>query len=120
MEGLEEHLPNRAKRIIAQNGLNFYTIDATDIARQIGLGNRTNTVLQSAFFKLSGVLPIEDAVQYMKDAIVKTYSKKGEKIVNMNCAAVDAGLTARTEVLFKEAEEFTARRYAQYKAMAGK
>ena len=92
--GLEEHLPNRAKRIIAQKGLNFYTIDATDIAQQIGLGNRTNTVLQAAFFKLSGVLPIEDAVQYMKDAIVKTYSKKGDKIVNMNCAAVDAGLTA--------------------------
>ncbi len=98
MAGLEEHLPNRAKRIIAQNGLNFYTIDATDIAQQIGLGNRTNTVLQSAFFKLSGVLPIEDAVQYMKDAIVKTYSKKGEKIVNMNCAAVDAGLTALKKI----------------------
>ena len=94
MAGLEEHLPNRAKRIIAQNGLNFYTIDATHIAGQIGLGNRTNTVLQAAFFKLSGVLPIEDAAQYMKDAIVKTYSKKGEKIVNMNCAAVDAGLAS--------------------------
>ena len=94
MAGLEEHLPNRAKRIIAQNGLNFYTIDATDIAQQIGLGNRTNTVLQSAFFKLSGVLPIDEAVDYMKQAIVKTYSKKGDKIVNMNCAAVDAGLTA--------------------------
>ncbi len=94
MAGLEEHLPNRAKRILAQRGLHFYTIDATDIARQIGLGNRTNTVLQSAFFKLSGVLPIEDAVEYMKQAIVKTYSKKGDKIVNMNCAAVDAGLAA--------------------------
>ena len=94
MAGLEEHLPNRAKRIIAERGLNFYTIDATDIAQQIGLGNRTNTVLQSAFFKLSGVLPIEDAVDYMKQAIVKTYSKKGDKIVNMNCAAVDAGLAA--------------------------
>ncbi len=94
MAGLEEHLPNRAKRIIAERGLNFYTIDATDIAQQIGLGNRTNTVLQSAFFKLSGVLPIEDAVDYMKQAIVKTYSKKGDKIVSMNCAAVDAGLAA--------------------------
>ena len=91
-EELEMHLPNRAKRIIAQRGIHFYTIDATDIAQQIGLGNRTNTVLQAAFFKLSGVLPIDDAVRYMKDAIVKTYSKKGEKIVNMNCAAVDAGL----------------------------
>ena len=94
MAGLEEHLPNRAKRIIAERGLNFYTIDATAIAQQIGLGSRTNTVLQSAFFKLSGVLPIDEAVDYMKQAIVKTYSKKGDKIVNMNCAAVDAGLTA--------------------------
>nr|MCR5088473.1 pyruvate:ferredoxin (flavodoxin) oxidoreductase [Oscillospiraceae bacterium] len=91
-EQLEEHLPNRAKRIIAQRGIHFYTIDATAIAAKIGLGNRTNTVLQSAFFKLSGVLSLDDAVKYMKEAIVKTYSKKGEKIVNMNCAAVDAGL----------------------------
>lgn len=92
MAGLEEHLPNRAKRILAQRNIQFYTIDATAIAARIGLGNRTNTVLQSAFFKLSGILPLEDAVGYMKDAIIKTYSKKGEKIVNMNCAAVDAGL----------------------------
>ena len=98
MAGLEEHLPNRAKRIIAERALNFYTIDATDIAQQIGLGNRTNTVLQAAFFKLSGVIPTEDAVKYMKDAIVKTYSKKGDKIVNMNCAAVDAGLDHAVEV----------------------
>ena len=92
MAGLEEHLPNRAKRILAERGIRFYTIDATAIAQKIGLGNRTNTVLQAAFFKLSGVIPTEDAVKYMKDAIVKTYSKKGDKIVNMNCAAVDAGL----------------------------
>ena len=98
MAGLEEHLPNRAKRIIAQRGLKFYTIDATDIAARIGLGNRTNTVLQAAFFKLSGVMPIDEAVEYMKQAIVKTYSKKGEKIVNMNCAAVDAGLDYVHEV----------------------
>jgi pyruvate-ferredoxin/flavodoxin oxidoreductase len=92
MEKLEEHLPNRAKRIIAQRHIQFYTIDATDIAAKIGLGNRTNTVLQSAFFKLAGIMPVEEAVQHMKDAIVKTYSKKGDKIVNMNCEAVDAGL----------------------------
>ena len=98
MAGLEEHLPNRAKRIIAQRGIKFYTIDATDIAARIGLGNRTNTVLQAAFFKLSGVMPINEAVEYMKQAIVKTYSKKGEKIVNMNCAAVDAGLDYVHEV----------------------
>ena len=92
-EQLEQELPNRAKRILAQRGIRFYIIDATDIAEELGLGNRTNTVLQSAFFALSGVIPTEDAVKYMKDAIVKTYSRKGEKVVNMNCAAVDAGLT---------------------------
>ena len=98
MDGLEEHLPNRAKRILAQEKINFYTIDATDIAAKIGLGNRTNTVLQSAFFKLSGVLPIDEAVDYMKKAIIKTYSAKGDKIVNMNCAAVDAGLDAVVKI----------------------
>ena len=98
MAGLEEHLPNRAKRVLAQRGIKFYTIDATAIAQKIGLGNRTNTVLQAAFFKLSGVIPTEDAVKYMKDAIVKTYSKKGDKIVNMNCAAVDAGLDHAVEI----------------------
>ena len=98
MAGLEEHLPNRAKRILAQKKINFYTIDATDIAAKIGLGNRTNTVLQSAFFKLSGVLPIDEAVDYMKKAIIKTYSAKGDKIVNMNCAAVDAGLDAVVKI----------------------
>ena len=95
---LEKELPNRAKRIIAQKHIKFYTIDATDIAARIGLGNRTNTVLQAAFFKLSNVLPIDEAVGYMKEAIVKTYSKKGEKIVNMNCAAVDAGLDCVKEI----------------------
>ncbi|MBQ8075741.1 MAG: pyruvate:ferredoxin (flavodoxin) oxidoreductase [Oscillospiraceae bacterium] len=98
MAGLEEHLPNRAKRILAQKHIHFYTIDATEIAAKIGLGNRTNTVLQSAFFKLSGVLPIDEAVDYMKKAIIKTYSAKGDKIVNMNCAAVDAGLDALVKI----------------------
>ncbi|MBR0354081.1 MAG: pyruvate:ferredoxin (flavodoxin) oxidoreductase, partial [Oscillospiraceae bacterium] len=112
MAGLEEHLPNRAKRILAERSLHFYTIDATAIAQQIGLGNRTNTVLQAAFFKLSGILPIDDAVRYMKEAIIKTYSKKGEKIVSMNCAAVDAGLNALVKIdvpaawaLLKDEEE---------------
>ena len=98
MAGLEEHLPNRTKRLIAQRKINFYTIDATDIAAGIGLGNRTNTVLQSAFFRLSGILPIDEAVDYMKKAIIKTYSAKGEKIVKMNCAAVDAGLDALVKI----------------------
>ena len=95
---LEEHLPNKVKRIIAQRNIKFYTIDATEIATELGLGNRTNTVLQAAFFKLSGVLPIEEAVGYMKQAIVKSYSKKGQKVVDMNCAAVDRGVDAVVEI----------------------
>ena len=99
---LEEHLPNKVKRIIAERGIKFYTIDATEIAGELGLGNRTNTVLQSAFFKLSGVLPIDQAVGYMKEAIVKSYSKKGQKIVDMNCAAVDRGVESIVEVTVPE------------------
>ena len=91
-EELVENLPNRAKRLLAERKVRFYTIDATGIAEEIGLGNRTSTVLQAAFFKLSGVLPIEEAEQYMKDAAVKTFSRKGEKIVNMNLTAIDRGL----------------------------
>ena len=73
---LIDNLPNRAKRIMAERNINFYTIDATDIAAEVGLGNRTSTVLQAAFFKLSGVLPIEDAERYMKDAAVKSFSRR--------------------------------------------
>ena len=97
-EELAEHLPNKAKRELAERNIQFYTIDATDIAEKLGLGNRTNTVLQAAFFKLTGIIPIDDAVAYMKDAIIKTYSKKGEKIVNMNCAAVDKGIAAMRRI----------------------
>ncbi|MEE0204995.1 MAG: pyruvate:ferredoxin (flavodoxin) oxidoreductase, partial [Oscillospiraceae bacterium] len=95
---LEEHLPNKVKRTIAERGIKFYTIDATEIAAELGLGNRTNTVLQSAFFNLSGVLPAADAIEYMKAAIIKRYSKKGQKVVDMNCAAVDRGATAAVAV----------------------
>lgn len=97
-EELIGQLPNKLKRILAQRGIKFYTIDATNIAAAIGLGNRTNTVLQSAFFKLSGILPIEEAVKYMKDAITKTYALKGEKVLNMNYAAVDKGLEGIVEI----------------------
>ena len=97
-EELERELPNRVKRILARRHIRFYTIDATDIAGRIGLGNRTNTVLQAAFFKLSGVLPIDDAVKYMKDAITRTYGKKGEKVLSMNYTAVDEGVSAMHEV----------------------
>ena len=93
-EELAEHLPNKAKRELAERRIQFYAIDATDIAARLGLGNRTNTVLQAAFFKLTGIIPIDNAVSCMKDAIVKTYSKKGEKVVSMNCAAVDEGVSA--------------------------
>ncbi|MBR2581824.1 MAG: pyruvate:ferredoxin (flavodoxin) oxidoreductase [Oscillospiraceae bacterium] len=95
---LEENLPNRAKRLLATRKVQFYTIDATDIAEEIGLGNRTSTVLQAAFFKLSGVLPIDYAEEYMKQAAIKTFSKKGEKIVNMNLAAIERGLTDMVKI----------------------
>jgi len=95
---LEEHLPAAVKRTIAENEINFYTIDATKIAADLGLGNRTNTVLQAAFFKLSGVLPIDDAVKYMKEAIHDTYGHKGEKVLAMNYAAVDAGVSQVVKV----------------------
>ena len=95
---LETHLPNKVKRLLAQRKAKFYTIDATRIAGEIGLGNRTNSVLQAAFFKLSGVLPVDEAVDYMKEAIKKTYGRKGDKVVSMNCAAVDAGISGIHEV----------------------
>ena len=91
---LETHIPAKVKKYIAENDIQFYTCDAVSIAKEIGLGaRRTNTVLQAAFFKLANIIPIDEAVGYMKDAIKKTYGKKGEAIVNMNLAAVDAGLT---------------------------
>ena len=84
-------LPEYVKMNIAKKNLTFYVINATKIAEEIGLGGRTNTILQSAFFKITGIIPYEDAVAYMKKAIDKSYGKKGEKIVNMNYAAVDRG-----------------------------
>ena len=91
-EELEERLPGKMKRIIAQKNINFYTIDGIDIGKEIGLGGRINTILQAAFFKIAGIIPEEDAKQYMKDAATKSYSKKGEKIVAMNHAAIDKGM----------------------------
>ena len=92
VDELGKHLPAAAKKYIADNGVHVYTCDAVHLARKIGLGGRTNTILQAAFFKLIDILPIDDAVKYMKDAIKTTYGNKGEKIVEMNCAAVDAGI----------------------------
>ncbi|HIW39456.1 MAG TPA: pyruvate:ferredoxin (flavodoxin) oxidoreductase [Candidatus Eubacterium pullicola] len=90
---LEEHLPASMKRYMAENDINFYIINATDIAQEIGLGNRINMIMQSAFFKLANVIPVEEATSYLKDSIVKTYGKKGENIVKMNQDAVDKGIT---------------------------
>jgi pyruvate-ferredoxin/flavodoxin oxidoreductase len=88
---LEEHIPSFVKRYIADHKIKFYTIDATHIAKEIGLGNRTNTIMQSAFFKIAEVIPYELAVEQMKKAIVKSFGMKGENIVNMNYQAVDKG-----------------------------
>ena len=97
-EELGQHLPADAKRYLAKNNIKVYTCDAIPKAKELGLGNRTNTILQSAFFQLSNIIPIEDAVKYMKDAVVATYSRKGEKIVSMNHAAIDAGVDAVREL----------------------
>jgi len=100
---LEQHLPGSVKRFIAENEINFYTIDAVKIAREIGLGNRLNTILQAAFFKLANIIPIEDAVRYMKDAATATYGRRGEQVVAMNHAAIDAGVTGAVRVEVPEA-----------------
>ena len=93
-EEFAEHLPAVAKRYIAKNNVNVYLIDAIDLAAKVGMGKRTNTVLQSAFFALANVLPAADALQYMKDAATKSYMKKGQAIVDANHKAIDAGATA--------------------------
>ena len=95
---LDEHLPGSMKRYIAQNDIQFYTIDATHIAKELGLGGRVNTILQAAFFKLSGIIPEEKAVQLMKDAATRSYGKKGEKIVAMNHAAIERGVAGTVKV----------------------
>ncbi|MBQ6731581.1 MAG: pyruvate:ferredoxin (flavodoxin) oxidoreductase [Paludibacteraceae bacterium] len=88
---LVENLPNKVKRYFAQNNITVYYINATQIAQEIGLGNRTNTILQSAFFRITGVIPVELAVEQMKKFIVKSYGKKGQDVVDKNNAAVDRG-----------------------------
>lgn len=88
---LTENLPAKMKRYIAENNISLYTIDAIGIASELGLGNKTSIVLQSAFFKLANVIPFEDAVGYMKDAVIRSFGSKGEKIVSMNHAAIAEG-----------------------------
>ena len=89
-----EKMPAAGKRYIAKNNINVYLIDAIDLAAKVGMGKRTNTVLQSAFFSLAKVLPPEDAIKYMKDAATKSYMKKGQAIVDANHKAIEAGATA--------------------------
>ena len=93
-EELNHHLDAASKRYIAKNNIQVYTIDAIDLAAKIGMGKRTNTILQSAFFSLAKVMPETDAIQYMKDAATHSYLKKGQDIVDMNHKAIDAGATA--------------------------
>ena len=95
---LDKNLPAAAKKYIADNNITVYTIDAVDIATKIGLGKRTSTVLQSAFFKLANVLPAEEAVKYMKEKVVAKFSKKGQEVVDMNCQAIDQGAGALHKV----------------------
>ena len=95
---LEQHLPAKMKRYIAKNDIKFYTIDATHIAKELGLGGRVNTILQAAFFKLSKIIPADRAVELMKEAATKSYGKKGEKIVAMNHAAIERGVAGAKKV----------------------
>lgn len=97
-EELDKHMPAAAKKYIADNNIQLYTINAIDKAIEIGMGKRTNTILQSAFFKLANIMPIDEAVQYMKEAAKKSYSKKGDAVVEMNYKAIDAGVDATHKV----------------------
>ena len=98
MEGLEEHLPGQVKSYIANHNIKFYTIDGIKIGKEIGLGGRINTVLQSAFFKLASIIPEEEAIDLMKKAAKATYGRKGDKIVQMNYDAIDAGAKQVVEI----------------------
>jgi len=95
---LEENLPASIKRALIKKNIQFYIIDATKLAKEIGLGNRTNTILQAAFFKLARIIPVPQAIEYMKAAILKSYGQKGDKVINMNYAAVDQGITGAKKV----------------------
>ncbi|RLF31339.1 MAG: pyruvate:ferredoxin (flavodoxin) oxidoreductase, partial [Thermoplasmata archaeon] len=102
LEEMEEKLPNSLKRTIAEKHLHFYTIDAVSIAEEIGLGSRINMIMQTVFFKLSGVIPVDDAIRYLKEAIEKTYGKKGRDVVEMNWRAVDEAIDKIVEVDYPE------------------
>ncbi|NLB50285.1 MAG: pyruvate:ferredoxin (flavodoxin) oxidoreductase [Clostridiaceae bacterium] len=97
-EELDDFLPGQVKRFLARNKIRFYIIDAVEMAQEIGLGSRINTICQAAFFKISQVIPVDEAVRHMKEAIVRSYGDKGEDIVNMNYRAVDAGIEEVQEI----------------------
>jgi len=101
-EELDKELPASLRRHIAKNNINFHIIDAVSIASEIGLGGRINMIMQAAFFKLANVIPIDDAANYLKESIAKTYGKKGQKIVDMNNVAVDRGLESLQKVTIPE------------------
>ncbi|WP_320170882.1 pyruvate:ferredoxin (flavodoxin) oxidoreductase [Maridesulfovibrio sp.] len=102
LEELESELPAKLRRKIAENKLKFYAIDAVKIAGEVGLGGRINMIMQTSFFKLANVIPFDDATAYLKDSIKKTYGKKGDKIVNMNYAAVDQAEANLVEIKYPE------------------
>lgn len=97
-EDLEKHLPSNVKRYLAKHKINFYTINAIKIAQEIGLGGRINMIMQSAFFKLANIIPVEDAVKYLKESVITNYGKKGEKVINMNNAAIDKGIESIVKI----------------------
>ncbi|EIW19839.1 MULTISPECIES: pyruvate:ferredoxin (flavodoxin) oxidoreductase [Pelosinus] len=101
-EELETKLPGFMKRYIAQNNINFYTLNAVKIAQEIGLGGRINMIMQSAFFKIAHIIPVEDAVNYLKDAVVGSYGNKGQKVIDMNNAAIDKGVESIVKVTIPE------------------
>ncbi len=101
-EELEANLPAKYKKYLAEKNINFYTINATKLAHELGLGNRTNMIIQSAFFKLANVIPVEEAVEYLNKAIEKSYGKKGDAIVSMNQEAVQKGITELVKIEIPE------------------
>ena len=101
-EELDEKLPASYKRFLAENNIKFYTINAVGIAQEIGLGGRINMIMQSAFFKLANIIPVEDAIKYLKDAVVTSYGKKGQKVVDMNNAAIDKGVGSIVKIEIPE------------------
>lgn len=103
MDELEKELPASMKRKIAGKNANFYTINAVAIGKELGLGNRINMIMQSAFFKLSGVMPLDEAVKYLKAAVVKSYGNKGQDVVDMNMNSIEAGINSLVKIEVPEA-----------------